>query len=393
MICFNIHDMKIERREQLKRIEKLLQRFRVVALLGARQVGKSTLARDFVDSQDRAVTFFDLEDERDLSRLHEPTLTLEPLRGVVVLDEVQNLPQIFRVLRVLADRPRTPARFLVLGSASPDLLRQSSETLAGRIVYHQLPGLTLDEIGADNLNRLWFRGGFPESYLQRTHEDSEHWRRTFIRTFLERDLPNLGVRISARTLSRFWTMLAHGHGGLLNASELGASFGVSHTTVRNYVDLLESLFVVRQLRPWFENVGKREVKSPKIYIEDSGLLHTLLKIPTPHDLEAHPKLGMSWEGFMMQQVIQRLGTNPDDCYFWATHAGAELDLLIVRGKRKLGFEFKRTDAPRVTPSMRSALDTLKLSSIFVIHAGQQSYQLDKKVRAVAAGEILRELGR
>jgi predicted AAA+ superfamily ATPase len=384
--------MKIERGEQLETLERLLKRFRVVALLGARQVGKSTLARDIIERQSRGSTFFDLEDERDLARLQGPMLALEPLRGLVVLDEVQNVPEIFRVLRVLADRPRTPARFLVLGSASPDLLRQSSETLAGRIVYHQLGGLSLDEVGSARLNRLWFRGGFPESYLARSHRDSDAWRRSFIRTFLERDLPNLGVQIPARTLSRFWTMLAHCHGGVVNASQLGGSFGVSHTTVRKYVDLLESVFIVRQLRPWFANVGKREVKSSKVYIADSGLLHSLLKIPTPQDLEAHPKLGMSWEGFLIKQVIHRLGADADECYFWATHAGAELDLLIARGRQKLGFEFKRTDAPRVTPSMRSAVATLKLSSLKVVHAGQESYALDNKIRAVAAGDLLEEIG-
>jgi len=388
---FNIQGMKIKRSEQQKTIERLLESFPVVALLGARQVGKSTLARDFINSQRRKSEFFDLEDERDLARLQQPMLALEPLRGIVVLDEVQNLPDIFRVLRVLADRPRTPARFLVLGSASPDLLRQSSETLAGRVVYHRLFGFTLDEVGFGNLNRLWFRGGFPDSYISRTHKDSDIWRRNFISTFLERDLPNLGVQIPARTLSRFWTMIAHCHGVVLNASELGGNFGVSHTTVRKYLDILESVFIVRQLRPWSENIGKREVKSSKVYVEDSGLLHSLLKIPSPQDLEAHPKLGMSWEGFLMQQIIHLLGARSEECYFWATHAGAELDLLIVRGRQRLGFEFKRTDAPRITASMRSALESLKLSSLTVVHAGQQSFQMDKKVRAVAANNILEEI--
>lgn len=230
----------------------------------------------------------------------------------------------------------------------------------------------------------------PNSYLGRTHKDSDKWRHDFIRTFLERDLPNLGIRISARTLSRFWTMLAHTHGSVLNASELGGSFGISHTTVRNYIDMLENVFVIRQLQPWFENIGKREVKSPKIYITDSGLLHTLLKIPSPRDLEAHPKLGMSWEGFMMQQIVHRLGARWDECYFWATHSGAELDLLVVRGKKKLGFEFKRTDAPRITASMRSAIETLKLSSLTAFHAGNQSFKLDRKISAVAAQDIYKE---
>jgi predicted AAA+ superfamily ATPase len=384
--------MKIARSEQIETLERLLKRFRVVALLGARQVGKSTLARDLIERRPRNSTLFDLEDERDLARLQEPMLALDPLRGLVVLDEIQNVPEIFRVLRVLADRPRTPARFLVLGSASPDLLRQSAETLAGRIVYHQLGGFALGEIGSANLDRLWFRGGFPDSYLAASHRTSDTWRRSFIRTFLERDVPNLGVRIPARTLSRFWTMLAHSHGGVLNASELGGSFGVSHTTVRKYVDLLESVFIVRQLRPWLENAKKREVKSSKVYIADSGLLHSLLKIPTPRDLQAHPKLGMSWEGFLLHQVVRLLGAHEDECYFWATHAGAELDLLIVRGKQKLGFEFKRTDAPRVTASMRSALETLKLGSLSVVHAGNESYPLAKKVRAIAARDLVEKIG-
>lgn len=344
--------MLIDRPAHHARIERLLREHPVVALLGARQVGKTTLARDIARRRRSATTIFDLEDPRDLAQLDEPTLALGMARWLVVLDEIQHRPDLFAVLRVLADRPRTPARFLVLGSASPHLLRQSSETLAGRIAFHELHGLDLEEVGEQQLDRLWYRGGFPRSYRARSHRESDEWRRDFIRTFLERDLPQLGAALPARRLDRFWTMLAHCHGQTWNASEFARSFGVSHTTVRKYLDLLTGAFVVRQLRPWAENVGKRVVKSPKVYVADSGILHALLGLPTPRDVLRHPKLGASWKSFMLGQVARALRAHPEECFFWATHSGAELDLLVVRGSRRLGFEFKRTDTPSVTPSMR-----------------------------------------
>jgi predicted AAA+ superfamily ATPase len=381
----------IDRPHHVRRVERLLRERPVVAILGARQVGKTTLARLIAGRRRGPVEFFDLEDPRHLARLEEPTLTLESLRGLVVLDEIQNRPGLFPILRVLADRSGTPARFLVLGSASPGLLRQGSESLAGRIAFHDLGGFALEEVAQNNLARLWFRGGFPRSYLARSHRESEDWRRDFVRTFLERDLPRLGVAIPPGTLARFWNMLAHYHGQRWNASEFARSFGVSHTAAQNYLDLLSGLFLVRQLRPWWENVGKRVVKAPKVYLTDSGLLHALLDLETPASLERHPRVGASWEGFILEQVIGRLRARSEEVFFWATHAGAELDLLVTRGATRIGFEIKRTDAPRMTGSMRSARETLRLKELYVIHAGGASFDLERNVRAVAAADLLEEI--
>jgi predicted AAA+ superfamily ATPase len=381
----------VERRDHCRRIERLLRERPIVAILGARQVGKTTLAHMTAEHRRGRTVFFDLEDPRHLAQLEEPTLTLAPLRGLVVLDEIQNRPGLFPVLRVLADRRSTPARFLVLGSASPDLLRQGSESLAGRVAFHELGGFSLEEVGPANLARLWFRGGFPRSYLGRSHRESAEWRRDFVRTFLERDLPRLGVGIPPVTLARFWTMLAHYHGQVWNASEFARSFGVSHTTVQKYLDLLTGLFLVRQLRPWWENVGKRTVKAAKVYLTDSGLLHTLLDLDAPASLERHPRVGASWEGFILEQVILRLRARSGEVYFWATHAGAELDLLVTRGSTRIGFEIKRTDTPRMTRSMKSAQETLKLKRLYVVHAGSASFDLERNVRAVAAADLLGEI--
>lgn len=329
--------------------------------------------------------------EADLRRLDEPEHALAPLRGLVVLDEVQRRPELFPALRVLADRPRAPARFLVLGSASPQLLRQSSETLAGRIAFHELKGLSLAEVGTRALPRLWLRGGFPRSYTARSAAESARWRRDFIRTFLERDLPQLEIRTPAPALRRFWAMLAHVHGQMLSWSELGRSMGVADTTVRGYLDVLEATLVVRTLKPWHENLSKRQVKTPKVYVRDSGLLHTLLDVETEAALDIHPKVGASWEGFVLQELIARVGARPEQCYFWATHAGAELDLLVVQGRARRGFEIKLTAAPGITPSMRSALADLHLDSLDVIHAGVDTYPLGDRVRAVAATRLLTDI--
>lgn len=381
----------IKRDKELKTITKLLQRHPVVGIVGARQVGKTTLARMVVARKKGPYAYFDLENPEDLARLADPMLALKDLKGLVVIDEIQQHPDLFTVLRVLVDRPKSNTRFLVLGSASPDLLRQSSETLAGRIIYHELGGFTLGEVGVHNQKRLWLRGGFPRSYLARSHIESDEWRRGFIRTFLERDLPQLGITIRSTTLRRFWTMLAHYHGQILNTSEFSRSFGVADTTVRNYLDLMSSALVIRQLLPWRENIAKRQVKAPKIYIADSGILHALLNIKTIMDLEGHPKVGASWEGFLLSQVVRHLGVSAEDCFFWATHGGAELDLFIVRGQKRLGFEFKRTSAPKITTSMRSALADLKLQSLDIIHAGDCTFQLDKRVRAVSFSRVLTDL--
>ena len=381
----------VPRKTHLRNLARLLRENPVVALLGARQVGKTTLARELLRQRRGPATWFDLEQPRDLRQLDEPTLALEPLRGLVVLDEVQNRPELFPVLRVLADRSPRPARFLVLGSASPELLRQGSETLAGRIAFYELPGFDLAEVEPSNWQRLWLRGGFPRAYLPRAHRQSREWRANFVRTFVERDLPRLGTLTSPRTLADFWTMMSHYHGQVWNSSELGRAFGVAHTTVRGYLNLLTDTFVVRQLAPWTENIGKRVVKSPKVYIADSGLLHTLLGIEKPADLTSHPKVGASFEGFALEQVIRRLDLRPREAFFWATHSGAELDLLVIRGRRRLGFEFKRTDAPRLTRSMTVSLDTLGLDRIDVIHAGSHAFRMHDKVRAVPIQGLLEAL--
>lgn len=378
----------IRRARELKSLRGLLKRHPAVAIVGARQVGKTTLARQFAADWSGPVTFLDLENPSHLSRLDDPLLALRGLKGLVVIDEVQRRPELFPVLRVLIDRPRNPVRFLVLGSAAPGLLRQSSESLAGRIVYQELGGLALDEVGADRIDTLWLRGGFPRSYLARSNAASAEWRRGFIRTFLERDVPQLGSGVPSTTLYRFWMMLAHYHGQVWNASEFARSFGVADTTVRSYLDLLSSALVVRLLPSWHENLGKRQVKSPKVYIADSGLLHALLDVGSLAALEGHPKVGASWEGFAIQELVRRLGARREECWFWATHSGAELDLLVVRGGRRIGLEVKRTTEPRLTPSMRSALASLRLDRLCVIHAGDESFPLGRRVQAVALSRLL-----
>lgn len=383
--------MNIARLRHLHQLEDLLTRYPIVAILGARQVGKTTLARQLVARSGPLTTMFDLENPVDLARLGDPMLALQDLRGLVVLDEIQRRPTLFPILRVLADRPQHPARFLVLGSASPTLLQQSAESLAGRIHYHELGGFALDEVGPEATEQLWLRGGFPPAFLARSEAASADWRRDFVRTFLERDLPQLGVRVPAVTLRRFWTMLAHYHAQVWNGAELARAFGVTAPTVRHYLDTLTAALVLRQLPPWFENVGKRQVKAPKVYITDSGLLHTLLNVPTRADLEGHPKVGASWEGFALGEVLTRLGAQPEECFFWATHAGAELDLLVVRGNRRWGFEFKRTVAPHLTRSMHSALTDLYLERLDVVHAGDHTFPLAATVRALAFKRLLDDL--
>ena len=379
------------RTDEVRRVRGLLVRNPIVGIVGARQVGKTTLAELVARGFEGDTAFFDLESPEDLARLSDPMLALRPLEGLVVLDEVQRLPDLFPVLRVLSDRPGMPCRFLVLGSASPHLLRQSSETLAGRIAYHQLGGFSLAEVGRGAQTTLWLRGGFPRSFLADSNETSDEWRRNFVRTFVERDIPQLGIRVPSSTVRRFWTMLAHYHGQVWNASDFARSFGVSDSAVRHYLEILTSTLVVRQLPPWHENLKKRQVKSPKCTIVDSGLLHTLLNLRTLSDLEAHPKVGASWEGFLVEQLIRHLRAEPEECFFWATHGGAELDLLVVRGSVRRGYEIKRTVAPRVTPSMRSALVDLRLSSLDVIHAGDTTYPLSEQIRAVSAARILGDI--
>jgi len=384
--------MPIARTAHVQTVRGLLRSFPVVAIIGARQVGKTTLAHQVAAAgRFKRVHRFDLESPQDLARLADPMVTLESLRGLIVLDEIQRLPDLFPLLRVLADRPRTPARFLVLGSASPELLRQSSESLAGRIAYHELGGLELCEVGSERIPRLWLRGGFPRSYLANSHGESMVWREQFIRTFLERDLPQLGIRTPARTLRRFWTMLAHYHGQQWNASELARSLGTDYKTAQHYLDILTSTFVVRTLRPWFANVKKRQTKAPKTYISDSGLLHALLDLGDRHRLESHPKVGASWEGFIIEQLCRHLNTGPEQAFFWSTHAGPELDLLVAQRGRLHGFEIKRTMSPKVTASMLKARDALGLDTLAVIHAGEHSFMLGQDVKAIAAKRMLEDI--
>lgn len=380
----------LERSRHLKAVEAALKRTQVVALLGARQVGKSTLARQVAANFRGPSRIYDLEHEEDRRRLREPADELAPLKGLVVLDEVQHAPELFRALRVLADRRPLPARFLVLGSASPALLRQTSESLAGRITEYELPPLGIDEVPPGRVGSLWARGGFPRSYVARGEAASSAWRRDFQKTFVQRDLPALGVGSSPAALGRFWTMLAHVHGGVLSWSELGRSLGVSDMTVRSYLDVLEQTYMVRVLRPWHENLGKRQVKAPKVYIRDSGLLHTLLDLPDLEAVKGHPKSGASWEGFCLEQVLQRTGADERQRYFWATHQGAELDLLVVKEGKRHGFELKLSSAPLATKSMHIALEDLKLDSLTVIHRGAHAYSLGGGIRALPLTQLWNE---
>lgn len=359
----------IQRTDHLHAIQTALGQFPVVAMLGARQVGKTTLAREMAKVWTGPTHLFDLEDPDDQARLNDASFVLKRLTGLVVLDEIQLRPDLFPLLRVLADRADTPARFLLLGSAAPELLRNTSESLAGRVVFHELGGLMLDEFPNPMLDARWLRGGFPRSLLAASDAASRTWRDAFIRTYLERDLPQLGINLPALTLRRFWTMLAHYHAQTWNGSELARSLGVSDKTVSRYLDILEGTFMTWRLRPWHTNAGKREVKAPKVYLTDTGLLHSLLGIATEHDLLAHPKCGASWEGLALREIMHKTGAGRDEAYFWGLHSGAELDLLIEKQGRRLGFEVKLTRSPKVTPSMRSAQHALGLTHLYVVCHG------------------------
>ncbi|MBI5109206.1 MAG: ATP-binding protein [Rhodocyclales bacterium] len=370
-----------------RRIETALGRSRIVVLVGPRQSGKTTLARAFVAAD--SSRYFDLEDPAATARLNEPMAALAPLAGLVVIDEIQRAPDIFPVLRVLADRVPNPARFLLLGSASPALLRQSSESLAGRVEVIEIAGFDVDELAPGDADTLWRRGGFPLSCLAADEEASRVWRRQFLLALAERDLPQLGVNLPAPALQRFFVMLAHFHGQIWNAADPARSLGVSEGSVRRYLDLLTGAYYIRQLAPWHENIGKRQVKSPKIYWRDSGLLHQLLGIADHDALLAHPRCGASWEGFVLETMLRRL--QPDESYFWATHTGAELDALFIKGGVRLGLEIKRADAPRLTPSMRHAMTDLKLDALWVLYPGRHRYALADRVEVLpfATGKLCR----
>jgi len=375
----------IQRPHALDRIASTFKIHPIAALLGPRQCGKTTIARMLAEQE--PCTYFDLEDPVAIQRLSAPMRSLEVLSGLVIIDEVQRRPDLFELLRVLADRPNNPARYLLLGSASPQLVKGVSESLAGRIGFIDLAGFDLREVGWDQRNCLWTRGGFPRSFLATDEPSSIAWREDFIRTFLERDIPQLGISIPAETLRRFWIMIAHYHGQVWNAAQFARSLGTAEVTARRYLDILTGAYMVRILPPWFENIRKRQVKAPKIYIRDTGILHALLQLRSMEDLQSHPKLGASWEGFALEQIIGMLETR--DAYFWATHAGAELDLLVtIRGKR-YGFEFKYADAPGTSRSMHSAIHDLSLEHLWVIYPGHQEYTLNDKISVVPVTSLVR----
>jgi hypothetical protein len=375
----------IQRLIDIAMVRQALRRSPVTVLLGPRQCGKTTLARRLVPST--SLNYFDLEDPQSLARLNQPDIALRPLKKLIVIDEVQRRPDLFPLLRVLADRRPSPARFLLLGSASPDLLKQSSETLAGRLETVPLEGFRLADLGAAAQDRHWLRGGFPCAYTPRREADSVSWRRQFLQTFVERDLPQLGIRIPAMAVRRFWNMLAHYHAQIWNAAELARALSVNESTVRHYLDLLTGVFMVRQLAPWHENLGKRQVKAPKVYVRDSGLLHSLLGISNRRDLENHPKVGASWEGYAVEEVIKAL--QPDETYYWATYNRAELDLLLFKKGKRIGVECKRADAPSLTPSMRIAMDDLRLDHLYVVYPGEKSYTLGKKIEVVPLSRFVK----
>ena len=370
----------MQRKKYLQEIELEFRVHPVCALLGPRQVGKTTLAKMYAAVHpEKNIHFFDLENPLDLARLENPILALSGLEGLVVIDEIQRRPELFPVLRVLVDRPEKTQKILILGSASRDLISQSSETLAGRIGYIEVTPFSLAEV--KKTEALWLRGGFPRSYLASNEEESYLWREAYISTFLERDIPNLGFQIPAQQIRRFWLMLAHNHGQIFNASELGRSLAISDHTARKYLDILVGTFMIRMLSPWFENLGKRQVKSPKVYFRDSGILYALLGIQSETQLNVYPKLGAFWEGFALEEVVRIFHAKNEECFFWATQSGAELDLLILKGGKRLGFEFKYTDSPKITRSMQIARDDLKLDALFVIYPGKDVFPLSETITA------------
>jgi uncharacterized protein len=371
----------IDRKTDQATLTKLISVFPVTAILGPRQCGKTTLARTLA-----ADSYFDLENPQDLARLEQPQLALEDLTGLIVIDEIQRLPDLFPLLRYLVDQGKS-RKFVILGSASRDLIRQSSESLAGRIAYLRLGGFRLSDIDPRAIKTLWWRGGLPPSFLATSDDESLLWRNQYVTTFLERDIPQLGITIPARTLRRFWTMLSHYHGHILNHAELGRSFGVSDMTVRKYCDILEGTFMVRILQPWFVNIGKRLVKRPKLYLRDSGLFHALLSIETKEQLHASPRLGASWEGFALECVCRTLGKEDGDLYFWNTHAGAELDLFWQARGKNWGVEFKYEDAPRLSRSMKTAVEDLGLERLWVVYPGKAAYTLNEKSQVIPLADV------
>jgi len=378
--------MEIQRTNEIALLKKRFKDNPITVILGPRQCGKTTLSRQFSSKWPHDVTVFDLENPRDVQRLRDPLLALEGVEGLIIIDEIQRRPDLFPILRVLSDRS-LKAKYLILGSASRDLIRQSSESLAGRINYLEMSGFSLQHTGVDKMEKLWIRGGFPRSFLASSEGASYQWRQDFIAAFLERDIPQLGLQIPSKSLGRFWTMLAHYHGQIFKASEIGRSLGVSDHTAQRYLDLLSGTFMVRQLRPWHYNTKKRIIKRPKIYFRDTGILHALLYLEERKDVLSHPKLGASWEGFALEEVIRHLQLKEDEAFFWGVHTGAELDLVFQKKGRLCGVEVKYAEAPSLTPSMRSALTELSLKHLWVVYPGKETYPLSRNVTAIPLGSL------
>jgi len=378
--------MEIQRTPELELLKKLFKGNPIIAILGPRQCGKTTLSRQFSSQLSSSITAFDLENPRDTQRLQDPLLALEGVKGLVIIDEIQRRPDLFPVLRVLSDRS-TKTKYLILGSASRDLIRQSSESLAGRISYLEIGGFSLKHVGVQRIERLWVRGGFPRSFLASGEASSYQWRQDFIATFLERDIPQLGIKIPAKSLGRFWGMLAHYHGQIFNASEIGRSLGVSDHTAQRYLDLLSGTFMLRQLRPWYYNTKKRIIKRPKIYFRDTGILHALLSLEDKEDVLSHPKLGASWEGFALEEAIRYLQLRENEAFFWGVHTGAELDLVFEKKGKLYGIEVKYSEAPSLTPSMRFALTELSLKHLWVVYPGKEEYSLNRSITVVPLASL------
>ena len=365
----------IERKGYINRVKKAISRSPIVALLGPRQCGKTTLARMICDHQPS--TYFDLESQTDLRRLVNPEMILASLQDLVVIDEIQTKPDLFATLRVVVDKPENKCHFLILGSASPHIIRRVSETLAGRVEFVDMAGFDVSELGMKSWKQLWTRGGFPRSFLARNDQDSFVWREGFIRTFLQRDIPQLGINIPAPAMRRFWTMLAHYHGQMWNASRIGSALGINDKTARSYLDILTQTYMIHQLQPWYENIQKRQVKSPKIYFRDTGLLHSLLDLRDFYTVTGHPQVGASWEGFAMEQIIRK--TNPSQVYYWATYSGAELDMFMIVNGKRYGIEFKFNEAPDKTKSMAIAIESLKLDKLLIVYPGEKCWPVNESI--------------